>query len=104
MVTRQPVLAAAIAAGLAVPSPSLGYAFSAIVTLVAPPVEQGPIDGGRKGFIAITGGTVSRPMRNGKVLSGGGDWQEILPGGLARVEARGIRQRDRVVIDFSVVR
>lgn len=68
-------------------APTLEYAFTATVTL-APPVEQGAIDGGRKRFIAITGGTVQGPLFHGKVMPGGGDWQTILPGGLTKVEAR----------------
>ena len=71
----------------AAPTPALEYAFSAEVTL-APPVEQGQIDGARKRFIPITGGTVSGPMLTGTVLAGGGDWQSIMPGGLTRIEAR----------------
>lgn len=76
----------ALANGPAAPAPTLEYAFTATVTL-APPVEQGTVDGGRKRFIAITGGTVEGPMLHGSVLPGGGDWQTILPGGLTRVEA-----------------
>ena len=72
--------------GPAAPAPSLEYAFTATVTL-APPVEQGSVDGGRKRFISITGGTVEGPMLHGSVMAGGGDWQTILPGGLTRVEA-----------------
>jgi len=60
-------------AGPAAPAPTLEYAFTASV-LVAPPVEMGQADGGRKRFIAITGGTVSGPMLAGEVLPGGGDW------------------------------
>ena len=69
------------------PAPTLEFAFTATVQ-VAPPVEQGTIDGGRRRFIAITGGTVSGPMLNGTVWPGGGDWQTIMPGGLTKVEAR----------------
>jgi hypothetical protein len=76
-----------IANGPAAPAPTLEYAFTATVTL-APPVEQGTVDGGRKRFIAITGGTVTGPLLQGAVMPGGGDWQTILPGGLTKVEAR----------------
>ena len=55
---------------------------------IAPAVEQGEIDGGRRRFIAITGGTITGPRLTGTVLAGGGDWQTIYPGGFTRVEAR----------------
>jgi len=69
------------------PPPALEYAFSARVEL-ALPVEQGTVDGGRKRFVPITGGTVSGPLLTGTVLAGGGDWQTIMPFGLTRIEAR----------------
>ena len=71
----------------AAPAPTLAYAFSARVE-VAAPVEQGEIDGGRKRFVPIIGGTLAGPRLSGIVLPGGGDWQTIFPGGLTRVEAR----------------
>lgn len=81
------LVAATPALAQSAPSPTLRYAFSARVE-VAKPVEQGEIDGGRKRFIPITGGTVSGPRLTGTVLPGGGDWQTILPGGVTRVVAR----------------
>lgn len=85
--------AALIGAGPAAPVPTLEYAFTATVA-VAPAVELGAIEGGRKRFIAITGGTINGPLLNGTVLPGGGDWQTILPGGLTRVEARYFLEAD----------
>ncbi|MEQ1639718.1 MAG: DUF3237 domain-containing protein [Novosphingobium sp.] len=85
--------AALIGAGPAAPVPTLEYAFTATVA-VAPAVELGTVDGGRKRFIAITGGTINGPLLNGSVLPGGGDWQTILPGGLTRVEARYFLEAD----------
>lgn len=72
--------------GPSAPAPTLTYAFSVKVTL-APPVEVGTIDGGRRRFIAILGGEIYGPRLNGQVLPGGGDWQTILPGGLTTIEA-----------------
>ncbi|MDE2597404.1 MAG: DUF3237 domain-containing protein [Sphingomonadales bacterium] len=69
------------------PAPTLTYAFS-IRAELAPPVEQGTVDGARHRFIAITGGTVSGPKLTGTVLPGGGDWQAIHDGGLTTIEAR----------------
>jgi hypothetical protein len=81
--------------------PGLEYAFTATVQ-VAPPVEMGVADGGRKRFIAITGGKVEGPMLAGEVLAGGGDWQVIEAGGLTRVEARYfIKATDGTVIEVA---
>lgn len=83
------------------PAPVLEYAFSATITL-DPAVELGQADGGRKRFIPITGGTVSGPMLNGAVLSGGGDWQVIEPDGLTRIEARYfLKAADGTVIEVT---
>jgi hypothetical protein len=73
--------------GPSAPAPELTYVFSFRVEL-APPVELGEMDGGRRRFIAITGGKVYGPRLQGVVLAGGGDWQTIMPGGLTHVEAR----------------
>jgi hypothetical protein len=75
-------------AGKAEPAPpKLTFAFEARITL-APPIEQGTVDGKRKRFIPITGGTIKGPKLNGVVLPGGGDWQSIHPDGLTEIFAR----------------
>jgi hypothetical protein len=75
-------------AGQAEPNPpKLTFAFEARITL-APPIEQGMVDGKRKRFIPITGGTVKGPRLNGAILPGGGDWQSIHPDGLTEIYAR----------------
>lgn len=68
-------------------TPKLTYAFSMRIELL-PPIEQGEIDGARQRFIPITGGTITGPRLTGTVLPGGGDWQQIHPGGLAVVHAK----------------
>ncbi|WP_088310667.1 DUF3237 domain-containing protein [Novosphingobium sp. B 225] len=73
--------------GAAAPAPTLTYVFSIRATL-DPAVEVGQSEGGRRRFIAVTGGEVYGPRLRGKVLDGGGDWQTILPGGLTKVEAK----------------
>jgi hypothetical protein len=73
--------------GPSAPIPGLTHVFSLRGEL-APPVEQGEIDGARKRFIPVTGGTVYGPQLQGRVIPGGGDWQAILPGGLTSVLAR----------------
>lgn len=83
------------------PVPTLTFAFSMRATL-DPAVEQGEVDGGRRRFIPITGGTVSGPALKGTVMSGGGDWQVILPGGLTTIEARYfIKAADGTVIEVT---
>jgi len=57
-------------------APTLEFVFEAMI-LLAPPVELGTVDGARRRFVPITGGTVSGPRLRGKVLAGGGDWQAI---------------------------
>jgi hypothetical protein len=87
--------------GPAAPAPTLTYAFS-VRADVAPPIEQGEIEGGRRRFIAITGGRAYGPKLSGTVLPGGGDWQTIMPGGLTRIEARYfIKASDGTVIEVT---
>jgi hypothetical protein len=91
----------ASAAGPAAPPPSLEFAFTVRVE-VAAPLEVGDADGGRRRFIAITGGRITGPMLSGEVLPGGGDWQTIEAGGLTRVEARYfLKAADGTVIEVE---
>jgi Protein of unknown function (DUF3237) len=95
------VLMSSAVAKPAAPAPTLSYAFSMRATL-APPVEQGEIDGKRKRFIAVTGGEIYGPRLTGTVLNGGGDWQAIGPNGLTEVMARySIRAADGTVIGVT---
>jgi hypothetical protein len=85
------------------PKPGLSYVFS-IRAELAPPVEQGEIDGGRKRFIQVTGGKAYGPRLEGEVLGGGGDWQTILPGGLTQLWAKySIRAKDGTIIGITNV-
>jgi hypothetical protein len=98
------VLAAATAAAFpqpaAPPAPGLHYAFSIYVTL-DPPIEQGNVDGRRKRFVPISGGTVKGPRLEGTVLAGGGDWQTIGADGLTIVDTRySLKTSDGTVIDI----
>ncbi len=91
----------ATAKSLALTAPSLIPIFSAKVTL-APVIEQGRIDGKRKRFIPITGGTVSGPRLSGTVLPGGGDSQAIHDDGLTEIFARySLKADDGTVIAVS---
>lgn len=111
MTIKTLALPLALAAGLAAPSPvtaepsapapTLEYVFSVRATLDSPQ-EQGEIDGKRKRFIPVTGGTAYGPRLTGQVLDGGGDWQAIGPGGLTDVWARyQIRASDGTVIGVT---
>lgn len=107
---RRELLAFSCVAGLfpasalskpASPALTVTPVFTARVT-VAKPIEHGTIDGKRKRFIPITGGTVSGPRLNGVVLPGGGDWQAIHDDGLTEVMARyALRTDDGVVISVT---
>ncbi|MDO6415550.1 DUF3237 domain-containing protein [Sphingomonas sp. BIUV-7] len=80
--------------------PGLHYAFSIYVTLAAP-IEQGTVDGRRKRFVPITGGTVHGPKLDATVLPGGGDWQTIGADGLTIVDTRyTLKASDGTVIDI----
>ena len=91
---------AALPAGVS-SAPTLHYAFTIHVTL-APPIEQGTVDGRRKRFVPITGGVVSGPRLTGIVLPGGGDWQSIDASGLTIVDTRyTLKADDGTVIDIA---
>jgi hypothetical protein len=75
------------ASGPAAPVPSLRHVFSLRGELAAP-LEYGQIEGLRKRFIPVTGGTVTGPRLQGRVLGGGGDWQSVAPDGVSHVHAR----------------
>jgi Protein of unknown function (DUF3237) len=109
MVKRLTALAAAAmtvtsasGAGTGTPvPPPLTFAFAARITLAAP-IEQGIVDGKRKRFIAITGGTVTGPKLNGVILPGGGDWQSIHSDGLTEISARySIKAADGTIIAIT---
>jgi uncharacterized protein DUF3237 len=66
---------------------TLDFAFAVRVT-VAPALELGVTQSGRRRIIPITGGTVEGPRLKGVVLPGGADWQAIRADGVAELEAR----------------
>ena len=65
---------------LTLPPPKLEHLCDLAVTIAAP-VEVGQTPAGLRRMIPITGGTVTGPRVNGKVLAGGADFQLILGGG-----------------------
>jgi hypothetical protein len=77
------------------------FAFTAMVAVGEPlVVDKAP--GGIRRFIPITGGTVSGPLLNGKVLAAGGDSQLLRPDGVLEIEARYLIKSDDGVV-ISVV-
>lgn len=69
---------------------------------VSSAIEQGVVDGKRKRFIPITGGSFAGPKMNGVVLAGGGDWQAIHEDGLTEIFARySLRTDDGVTIAIT---
>ncbi len=73
---------------MTLPPPQLDHLCDVAVTIAAP-VEVGHTPAGLRRMIPITGGTVTGPLVNGKVLAGGADFQLILGGGTqAHLDAR----------------
>ncbi len=69
------------------PAPGLEHVAD-LVVMVGSPLEIGQTGSGLRRVIAITGGTVSGPQLNGRVLSGGADFQLVRPDGVAELDAR----------------
>ncbi|HXY99589.1 MAG TPA: DUF3237 domain-containing protein [Stellaceae bacterium] len=68
-------------------SPALDFAFRLRVA-VAPALELGETQAGRRRIVPITGGSVEGPRLSGRVLPGGADWQIIRADGCAELTAR----------------
>ena len=89
------------------PPPQLEHVCDLAVT-IAPPWEVGQTASGLRRVIPITGGVVTGPMLNGKVLAGGADFQLILGGGTqAHLDARYVIELDdgtRVFVQNSALR
>ena len=92
---------------LTLPPPSLEHLCDLAVTISAP-VEVGQTPAGLRRMIPITGGTVTGPRVNGKVLVGGADFQLILGGGTqAHLDARYVIELDdgcRVFVHNTALR
>lgn len=63
------------------------FAFEARVS-VATPLVIGPATVGLRRVVPITGGTVSGPRLNGRVVPGGADWQFVRADGVLSIEAK----------------
>lgn len=61
---------------------------------VAAPIELGDLPAGRRRVIPITGGQVQGRLGSGRVLAGGADWQWVLEGRVAQLEAHYVLEFD----------
>lgn len=89
------------------PPPELEHVCDLAVTIAAP-VEVGHTPAGLRRVIPITGGVISGPRLNGKVLASGADFQLILRGGTqAHLDARYVIELDdgtRVFVQNTALR
>lgn len=77
----------------------LEHACDFIVELAAPH-EMGTSPAGERRIIPIIGGTVVGPLIRGRILNLGADWQTILVGGIADLDARyAIETDDGAIIE-----
>ncbi|MDF8331676.1 DUF3237 domain-containing protein [Novosphingobium cyanobacteriorum] len=78
---------------------ALTHATDLIVEL-SPPHEMGDCPAGTRRIIPITGGSASGPLLSGRILPIGADWQTVLKGGIADLDARyAIETPDGAVIE-----
>ena len=55
---------------------------------LGPPLDLGPVPGGRRRIVQILGGTFEGSGMKGRVLPGGADWQIVRADGLAELDTR----------------
>jgi Protein of unknown function (DUF3237) len=67
--------------------PDLAFIFE-INAQVGAPLDVGDTPRGRRRIIPIAGGTLQGPGIEGRVLSGGADWQIVRPDGAVELHAR----------------
>lgn len=80
-------------------TPGLEHAFDLVVEL-SPPHEMGVSPAGTRRIIPIVGGTAEGPLLRGRVLNVGADWQTVLAGRIADLDARyAIETHDGAVIE-----
>jgi hypothetical protein len=87
---------------VAVPTPPALAFLARLRVTVAPAVALGPVDGGQRVMIPITGGTVEGPRLSGVVMPGGADWATRRGDGTSRVWARyALRLDDGTVLGVT---
>ena len=72
----------------------LEHIFSYTATLKTPPEVIGPIPEGIRANFYVTGGTVSGPKVNGKILPVGGDWLTLRKDGVGILDVRATMETD----------
>ena len=68
-------------------TPELEFALELRVQ-VGPPLDVGPVPGGRRRIIPILSGTFEGSGMKGRVLPGGADWQIVRADGLGELDTR----------------
>jgi hypothetical protein len=68
-------------------APELVFALEARVQ-VGPPLDVGPVPGGRRRIVPILGGTFEGSGMRGRVRAGGADWQIVRADGLGELDTR----------------
>lgn len=80
-------------------TPHLEFACELVVEL-SRPHEMGECPAGARRIIPIVGGTADGPLIAGRILDVGADWQTVLAGGIADLDARyAIETHDGAVIE-----
>ena len=59
-----------------------------LVVELSPPQEMGECPVGTRRIIPIVGGSAYGPLLSGRILPIGADWQTVLKGGIAELDAR----------------
>ena len=67
--------------------PGLDFAFE-LRAQVGPPLDIGPVPGGRRRIVPILGGTFEGSGLKGRILPGGADWQIVRADGVAELDTR----------------
>jgi len=75
------------------PAPTLDHVCDLDVTL-DPIREMGRGRAGQRRIVPITGGTVTGPRLNGRILNLGADWQTVQDDGLAELDTRYAMETD----------
>ncbi|WP_298282699.1 DUF3237 domain-containing protein [Novosphingobium sp.] len=71
-----------------------------LVVELSRPHEMGKSPAGKRRIIPIVGGSATGPLLSGRILPIGADWQTVLAGGIADLDARyAIETEDGAVIE-----
>lgn len=84
-------------------APELRFAFQAEAEIGAP-LDFGETQKGHRRVIPITGGRVEGERLRGRIVPGGADWQILLPGGAASLDARYTIETDSGALIYVVNR